>query len=200
MTLRVAVVDRLPMYARGLAVTLSEHGGPAEVPTDLLEWARRPGEPLVFLGLTEEADWGLLAALRTVRADALVVGVIDVPGLAEVVRAVAAGAAGVLDRDATPAAVADVLRATLDGRSLVPLDVLRSLVAGLTAESASRPITADEIHWLRKLADGTTVPRLAQEAGYSERMMFRLLAGLYARLGVDGRTKALIRARDEGWL
>jgi DNA-binding NarL/FixJ family response regulator len=198
MTLRVAVVDRVPMYARGLAATLGEHGAPAEVLTDLLDWARGPGEPLVFLSLAREPDWGLFAALRAVRADALVVGIVRDPGVADVVRAVSAGAAGVLARDATPAEVGDVLRATLDGRSVVPLPVLRSLVAGLTTGDA--PVSADEIGWLRTLADGTTVARLAEQVGYSERMMFRLLSGLYTKLGVDGRTRALIRARDEGWL
>jgi hypothetical protein len=44
------------------------------------------------------------------------------------------------------------------------------------------------------------VARLAATVGYSERMMFRLLADLYARLGADNRTRALMRARDEGWL
>jgi DNA-binding NarL/FixJ family response regulator len=30
--------------------------------------------------------------------------------------------------------------------------------------------------------------------------MFRLLADVYARLGVTSRTGALMRAREEGWL
>jgi hypothetical protein len=31
-------------------------------------------------------------------------------------------------------------------------------------------------------------------------MMFRLLAVLYARLGTGSRSRAVMRARDEGWL
>jgi DNA-binding NarL/FixJ family response regulator len=74
------------------------------------------------------------------------------------------------------------------------------LVSRSVGEPARRPITADEIGWLRRLADGVTVADLAKQVGYSERMMFRLLASVYARLGVDNHTKATIRARDEGWL
>lgn len=200
MTVRVAVADPLPMYARGLAVTLRDLGHPVDIPADLLGWSRQPGDLVVFLALSHDADWGLLAALLNVRADAVVVGIVADPDVDHVVRAVAAGAVGLMPRDAGPAVVADVVRAALDGHSRIPVAVLRSLVAGAAGEQARRPISDDEIRWLRELAAGTTVGRLAEAVGYSERMMFRLLAGLYARLGVESRTGALMRARDEGWL
>jgi len=41
---------------------------------------------------------------------------------------------------------------------------------------------------------------IAERAGYSERMMFRLLRDLYQRWGVANRTEAIIHARDNGWL
>jgi DNA-binding CsgD family transcriptional regulator len=41
---------------------------------------------------------------------------------------------------------------------------------------------------------------VANLAGYSERAMFRLLRGLYARIGVRNRTEALMRAKERGWL
>jgi DNA-binding NarL/FixJ family response regulator len=93
-----------------------------------------------------------------------------------------------------------VVRAAQDGHSRIPIGVLRSLVAGSSGDQTRRPISDSEVRWLRELASGTTVARLAEKVGYSERMMFRLLAELYTRLGVDSRTKALMRARDEGWL
>jgi DNA-binding NarL/FixJ family response regulator len=200
MTVRVAVADPLPMYARGLAFTLRDLGHSADTPADLLGWARQAGDLLVFLTLAHDADWGLLAALLRVRTDAVVVGVIADPGVDHVVRAISSGAVGVMARDAGPAVVADVIRAALDGHSRIPIGVLRSLVAGTAGDQAPRLISDDEIRWLRELAGGTTVARLAERVGYSERMMFRLLAELYSRLGVDSRTRALMRARDEGWL
>jgi DNA-binding NarL/FixJ family response regulator len=76
---------------------------------------------------------------------------------------------------------------------------LRKLAAS-QPEADTGPLTAQEIDWLRRLTDGTSVSRLADHVGYSERMMFRLLAQTYAKLGVDNRTKAIIQARDRGWL
>jgi DNA-binding CsgD family transcriptional regulator len=56
------------------------------------------------------------------------------------------------------------------------------------------------IAWLRHLSEGRTVADLADSVGYSERMMYRLLANLYRRLGARSRTKALMLAQREGWL
>ncbi|GAA2625854.1 response regulator transcription factor [Paractinoplanes durhamensis] len=198
MTVRVAVVGHLPMYARGLAATLADHGHPVDIPADVLAWARQAGDPVVFLTLAHESDWARLASLTKARADAVIVGVVADPGVRDLVRAVASGAVGVMPLDADPAAVGETLRAALGGRSLLPTDMLRALVSGSAGDD--RPVTEAEVRWLRELADGTTVARLAEQAGYSERMMFRLLSGLYTRLGATNRTSALMRARDEGWL
>ena len=200
MTVRVAVVDRVPMYARGLAATLQDHGSPADIPADLLDWARRPGGVLVFLTLSNDLDWQALAALFEARPDAAVLGVVSAPDADVVARAVAAGALGIMPRDAGHATVGVVLGAALTGQSLISAEILRTLVSRSAGEPARQPISEHEIGWLRQLADGATVAHLAEQVGYSERMMFRLLAGVYARLGVHNRTRAVIRARDEGWL
>ena len=200
MTVRVAVVDRVPMYARGLAATIEDHGSPVDIPADLLAWARPPGGVLVFLTLSDDIDWQALAALVEARPDAVVLGVVTAPGVDVVVRAVAAGALGVMPRDAGPATVGVVLGAALEGQTLISAEILRALVSRPVEAPARQPISEDEIGWLRRLADGATVAHLAEQVGYSERMMFRLLANVYARLGVHNRTRAVIRARDEGWL
>jgi DNA-binding CsgD family transcriptional regulator len=44
------------------------------------------------------------------------------------------------------------------------------------------------------------VGQLADQAGYSERAMFRMLRNLYAKLKVSTRTEALMHARERGWL
>jgi DNA-binding NarL/FixJ family response regulator len=65
---------------------------------------------------------------------------------------------------------------------------------------SARVLSAERLSWLRALAAGRTVAQLADQAGYSERAMFRLLRLLYQDMGVGGRVEALLRARDEGWL
>jgi DNA-binding CsgD family transcriptional regulator len=50
------------------------------------------------------------------------------------------------------------------------------------------------------LAGGSTVAELARIAGYSERMMFRLLRALYRKLSAQNRTEALMYAQGHGWI
>ena len=91
--------------------------------------------------------------------------------------------------------------AAVDGRSLLPVAVLRAITAGApNGEMGSTSPSEEERNWLRQLAQGSSVADLAEHAGYSERMMFRLLRALYVKLQAPNRTVALIRARDEGWL
>ena len=129
----------------------------------------------------------------------MVVALLDTPDLTTYLRAIGAGAVGVLARDAEPSLVRFAFRAAVDGMSLLPVGVLRTLAAN-QPDADTGPLTGQEIDWLQKLTDGMSVSRLANHVGYSERMMFRLLAQTYAKLGVDNRTKAIIQARDRGWL
>jgi DNA-binding NarL/FixJ family response regulator len=94
-----------------------------------------------------------------------------------------------------------VFSAAIRGQSLLPAEVVRALASpGPTAERGQGAPSVREIEWLRELANGVTVARLAGRAGYSERAMFRLLRELYARLRVHNRTEALMLARERGWL
>jgi DNA-binding NarL/FixJ family response regulator len=45
-----------------------------------------------------------------------------------------------------------------------------------------------------------TVHDLADKTGYSERAMFRFLAGLYGKMGVSNRTEAVLLASQRGLL
>jgi DNA-binding NarL/FixJ family response regulator len=93
-----------------------------------------------------------------------------------------------------------VLVAAISGRSVLPVEVVRALTATGDVQRPDRIPPETEISWIRQLTQGLTVARLAERAGYSERMMFRLLRDLYQRWGVANRTEAIIHARDNGWL
>ncbi len=85
------------------------------------------------------------------------------------------------------------------GFSLLPPVVARSLCRSLVTES--RPeVPVREQEWLRQIARGTTVADLAQRSAYSEREMYRLLGGVYRRLGANNRTEALFAAQRAGLL
>jgi DNA-binding NarL/FixJ family response regulator len=80
------------------------------------------------------------------------------------------------------------------------VDLLRAATALPRTGGNLAAVTDDEMAWLRALGQGTTVASLAESVGLSERVMYRRLGRLYRRLGVPGRTQALMRGRDEGWL
>jgi DNA-binding NarL/FixJ family response regulator len=203
MLTRVAVIDPLPVFRRGVEAILAHPGTAIEHPADALAWVREPQSRIALLTVRTPADWALLADLGAAGTGAVVIAVLDDPTTAAYLRAFHAGAASAVPRDAEPDALRAVFDAVANGRSLVPTDVLRALATEAQdgpRPDASRTPTRQEMEWLRHLSRGVSVSRLASQVGYSERMMFRLLRDLYTRLGVGNRTEALIRARDEGWL
>ncbi|WP_220504417.1 response regulator transcription factor [Microbispora sp. H13382] len=89
----------------------------------------------------------------------------------------------------------------MDGQAVLPAAVSAALARGSIANNtASLSLTPEQLSWLRQLAAGATVAQLAEQAGYSERAMFRLLQSLYKELGVRTRIEAIIRAQEQGWL
>ncbi len=108
------------------------------------------------------------------------------------------GATGVVAEVAELSEVVDVIVAAASGRTLLP-----SAHAQLLSRSLAGPpprLEPRERAWLRRLADGGTVAGLARSSGYSEREMYRLLARVYARLGADSRTEALLMSERFGLL
>jgi DNA-binding NarL/FixJ family response regulator len=199
--IHIAVSDSVPAFGRGISAMLGEAGYQPEVPDDLLSWARQEQRWVVVMALRSAADWSLLEELPKARPDLVVVAVLEDTAVPTVVRALAAGAAAVIPRDASPETLRHALEAAIGGRSLLPTEVVQALTAPVTsAQDQPAAPSNREVEWLRALASGTTVSQLANRTGYSERAMFRLLRQLYARIGVTNRTEALIRAHDLGWL
>jgi DNA-binding NarL/FixJ family response regulator len=198
---RIAVSDPLPMFHRGVADVMRNAGHDVESPEDLLAWiAAGGGRDVVLLTLLRPADWALLATLRESRPAVTLIAVIENGDLALSVRALGSGAVGVMAREADFDTVRDVLAAAISGRSVLPVEVVRALTATGDEQRPDRVPPETEISWIRQLTQGLTVARVAERAGYSERMMFRLLRDLYQRWGVANRTEAIIHARDNGWL
>lgn len=198
--LRVVLIGLGPVYRHGLATGLTEAGMLCSAVLDPASAAQqlRHGIPLVLV-VPQEHVAGLLAVQRSLPDPVThvvhVVGALSVDACSAALRA---GATGVVAVDAELAHVVEVVRAASLGTTLLPADVARALCR---PQSGPRPeLSAREREWLCRLADSTTVSSLARGSGYSEREMYRLLAGLYARLGASGRTEALLLAERWGLL
>lgn len=201
MSVRIAVSDPLPVFRRGIMAVLGDAGFEPRTPEELVAWIREEQRPVVLLTLLSSDDWRLLAQLREARADIMVIAVLDDTSIRAHVQALLNGAVTAVARGAPPDTIREVFEKAVTGSSVLPVGVIRALTTSprLSEEDEDVP-SIQEVGWLRELALGTTVARLADRAGYSERAMFRLLRALYVRLGARNRTEALIMAQDRGWL
>jgi DNA-binding NarL/FixJ family response regulator len=201
MTVRIAVLDPLPIFQRGIMASVGKAGLIAEAPEDLLAWSGQETRCVVFLTLESRADWQLMSKLRQERSSLIILAMLVDTSVPAYLRAMAGGATAAVPRNASPERLRQVFDEAVEGMSLLPVDVVRAMASASAPpeEVAERP-TNRELDWLRELANGSTVARVAERSGYSERAMFRLLQRLYRRMGVKNRTEALLRAHQQRWL
>ncbi|SMD25859.1 helix-turn-helix domain-containing protein [Kibdelosporangium aridum] len=201
MSVRVAVSDPLEMFRHGVMACLGDVLIEPEEPTDLRRWAQGADRRVILLTVREAAGWDLLSDLCQAPGNVVVIAMLEEENVANYLRAIEAGAAGAMPRNVSKAELRAVFRAAVDGSTLLPTEVVQALAGRGTQRTPTtdHPSTR-EIGWLRDLANGVTVGRIAEGAGYSERMMFRLLRDLYARLGARNRTEALMLARERDWI
>lgn len=200
MQARIAIADPLPAFRRGVIEILRDAGFDPEAPEDVLAWVHDEVPKAVVITVRSDADWELLETLHRAATGTVLMVLLEPVTVEASVRALRSGAVCAVARDAGPDVLRDSFRAAMDGKSLLGVDVLRVLAAPDDAAQPTDRPSAEERKWLRELSRGRTVGDLAAEAGYSERMMFRLLRSLYTRLGATGRTDALITAQSRGWL
>jgi DNA-binding NarL/FixJ family response regulator len=199
---KVAVIDPLPLFRDGAVAALTAAGHAVQTPVDVVAWVRQVRDAVVVLTVRAEADWAVLA--EVCKADSmatLLVALLEDDSTAAGVRAVRVGARSVLTRQASAEVLRRTVSATIEGQAVLPAPVAAALVVGIGIDATSALVlSAERLSWLRALAAGSTVAQLADQAGYSERAMFRLLRSLYRDMGVGGRVEALMRAQEQGWL
>jgi DNA-binding NarL/FixJ family response regulator len=195
----LALLDPLPVFELGLLTSLESGGTPLGNAEALGGWLARTPRGILVLTVQDEHAWDLLAHAAG-REGINVIAALDPFTELAAAQALRAGAANVVARHAHPAVFRRVLAETLADVITLPRSILRTATATPRLNRDRAVISETELAWLRTLASGSSVYSLAQSATYSERMMYRKLRELYARLGVAGRTQALMLARDEGWL
>ncbi len=201
MAARVAIVDPLPMFRHGVAAVLSAAGHTVEMPADVLAWVRRTPDTIVLVTLESEPDWVMLARLCDRQSIGVVIALVTEDSTASGVRAMRAGARSVVGRHVTVDVLRRTVDAVVDGQAVMPASVAAVLATEVLQETAASPdLSPDQLSWLRRLAAGSTVAQLANEVGYSERAMFRLLKSMYQQMGVPNRVQAIVRAQEQGWL
>jgi DNA-binding NarL/FixJ family response regulator len=118
---------------------------------------------------------------------------------ADIVRAVEAGATGYLLKDTPLPQLADAVRAAARGETVLAPPVAAKLVSRMRAPAVEAP-TARELQVLAGVARGLTNAEIGRELFIGEATVKTHLLRVFAKLGVDDRTRAVLTAVERGLL
>jgi DNA-binding NarL/FixJ family response regulator len=209
-TIRVLLVDDHPVVRAGLRGMLAaepdiEVAGEAGSGPEAVAAVRAASEQaryhVVLMDLRMPGGDGVAATSRIVASDGgvRVLVLTTYEGDADILRAVEAGATGYLLKDATPAELADAIRAAARGET-----VLAPLVAERLVSHMRRPpresLSARETEVLARVARGATNAEIGRELFISEATVKTHLLRAFGKLGVGDRTAAVTTAIERGIL
>jgi DNA-binding NarL/FixJ family response regulator len=118
---------------------------------------------------------------------------------ADIVRAVEAGATGYLLKDTPLPELADAVRAAARGETVLAPPVAARLMSRMRAPAVEAP-TARELQVLAGVARGLTNAEIGRELFIGEATVKTHLLRVFAKLGVDDRTRAVLTAVERGLL
>ncbi len=193
--MQVTVFSSAPVVQQGIEAVLASVGfDTSEVnEADLCRWVTESSEPIVVLDLSREADLDLMVDLCDRAPAAIVVALVPAGDVALLHLSLAYGALAAVPLDSAPDRIAAAVHAAARRLNVIPAEMARN-----PAESLGVDLTNEELEWLRSLADGMSVPELANRAGYSTRVMFRMLNRTYRKVGAKGRVGALVKSARAG--
>jgi DNA-binding NarL/FixJ family response regulator len=211
MSIRIVIVDDHPVVRSGLHALLDQRpdldvvgqaGSGAEA-LDVVA-ATNPDVVLCDLRLGEGLDGvEVTRELRGPRPESgapgpAVVILTTFDHDADIVRAVEAGAAGYLLKDASADDIAAAIAQAARGESVFSAALTRRVVDAMRTQRAELSPREREI--LALLAEGLSNREMARRVFLSEATVKTHLVHIYSKLQVEGRTAAVARARAAGLL
>jgi len=200
--LRVVLVSDDPLARSGLATLISGEEGFAIVAQISVDEASRgtaaalaPGVVVFDLGPDPVSN---LDALRDVtRSEAPTLAILW--GEDAQAEAIAAGARGVLHRDADGERLGAALRALAQGLVVLDPAMMEVLLPALDAPAPLlEPLTPREREVLGLLSQGLSNKLIAEQLGISDHTAKFHINGILGKLGVRSRTEAIVQAAKLG--
>ena len=200
--IKVLVVDDHPVVRSGLEALLSADPrldvvGVAATGEEALSLVvtLRPDVVLSDLRLGRGIDGvGVTSALRPDGPAVLILTTYD--NDTDIARAVLAGAAGYLLKDAEPETIVQGILDAAEGKLVLSQDLEGRVIERLSAGVPQ--LSARELDVLGLVAEGSTNREIAKRLFISEGTVKTHLVHAYAKLGADSRTGAVAAARRHG--
>lgn len=203
MAIRVLVADDHQVVRQGLRTFLDVQDdievvgeaadGDAAVAAAI---ATRPDVILLDLKMPGVDGVAALRMLRERGSSARVLVVTSFAELDAVVQAVRAGAAGYVNKDVDPAALAAAIRSVHAGHVLLTPEVAAALVAGdvVPGDAAAARLTEREREVLAEIARGRSNREIARALVLSEKTVKTHVSSILMKLGLADRTQAALYA------
>ena len=203
-TVRVVVVEDHPVTRMGVVALLGHDEridvvGEAGTGEDALEVVarERPDVVVTDLRLGDGLDGvGVTSAVRATRPAPAVLVLTTYDTDRDIVRAVEAGAAGYLLKDADPARITDAVIRAAAGETVLSPDLAQRVVARISRPQAD--LSPREVEILAAVARGLSNREIARALVISEATVKTHLVHVFTKLDVDSRTAAVARAREDG--
>lgn len=199
--IRVVVAEDQAMVLGALSALLGmerdlEVVGRASNGTEALELARRlrPDVIVTDIEMPELSGLDLAAAIRTERLPSKVIVLTTFARPGYLRRALDAGAAAYLLKDAPSHQLADAIRRVAGGGRVIDPELAAD------AWSEADPLTDRERQVLRLAADGLSSGEIATELALSDGTVRNYLSEAISKLGAKNRVEAANLARAKGWL
>lgn len=206
MTVRVVVVEDHPVTRMGIVALLGQDErlavvGEAGTGEEALSVVGSEGPDIVVtdLRLGDGMDGvGLTTALRARREGPAVLVLTTYDTDRDIVRAVEAGAAGYLLKDAHPSDIVGAVVRAAGGETVLSADLAQRVVARMGRARAD--LSGREVEILSAVARGLGNREIARELFISEATVKTHLVHAFTKLDVDSRTAAVAKAREDGLL
>ena len=204
--IKVLVVDDHPVVRAGVVGMLAGESditviGEAASGAEALAWLRASPADVVLMDLRmpeldgAETTARILADAPQTRVLVLTTYETD----ADILRAVEAGAAGYLLKDASRADLLEAIRSAAAGRTVLAPSVATRLLRHVREPVTDR-LSPREVEVLRLVAQGLSNSEIGRELYISETTVKTHLLRAFGKLGVSDRTAAVTKAQASGQL
>lgn len=204
--IRVLLADDHPVVRAGLRGMLAaepdiEVAGEAGSGPEAAALALGREYDVILMDLRMPGGDGVTATEQILAADpgARVLVLTTYESDADILRAVGAGATGYLLKDATPAELAEAVRAAARGETVLAPSVAERLITHVRRPQ-QETLSARETEVLACAARGHTNAEIGRELFISEATVKTHLMRASGKLGVSGRTAAVTTAMERGLL